>query len=173
MAKKKSAAKKSAKSAVKSKAHVKHHAKAADKEPEYMIQISDPKMMRKDILESLREIILFMQGYEHFMQVKEEKVALITQLKLQVKELKSLIDYKFPRVLPKGKLKSLVLKESKPAVPAKEEEEEMPEEEEEKMMAHPKMAPKKEVPAPAESPNELEDLERQLRDIEGQLRAIR
>ena len=36
-----------------------------EKEPEYMIQISDPKMLRKDLLESLREVIIFMQGYEN------------------------------------------------------------------------------------------------------------
>ena len=39
---------------------------AREKEPEYVVNISDPKGLRKDILETLREVIIFMQSYEKF-----------------------------------------------------------------------------------------------------------
>jgi len=62
------------------------------KEPEYMIQVNDPTMVRKDLLESLRETIIFMQGYETIRKIQEEKVALFTQLKLDVNELNNLVE---------------------------------------------------------------------------------
>ncbi len=33
--------------------------KPKDKQPEFMVQVNDPMMLRKDILESLREVIIF------------------------------------------------------------------------------------------------------------------
>ena len=70
------------------------HTKAADKGPDYVVQISDPKMLRKDVLEGLREVIIFMQGYDQFKKVQEEKTMLFTQLKNEVKDIHYLIDNK-------------------------------------------------------------------------------
>src|SRR3989338_4955922 len=75
-----------------------------EKEPDYMVQIAEPKMVRKDLLESLREVIIFMQGYEKFKKVQEDKVALFTALKSDVRELNLLIEGQLKKYLPKGKL---------------------------------------------------------------------
>ncbi|MBT3836051.1 hypothetical protein HOD05_02165 [Candidatus Woesearchaeota archaeon] len=75
--------------------------------PAYMVQLSDPKSIRKDILESLREVIIFMQAHEKFMRIQEEKVTLFTKLKNDVKELNLLIEHKLKKHLPKGKLKAV------------------------------------------------------------------
>ncbi len=74
--------------------------------PAYMVQLSDPKSIRKDILESLREVIIFMQAHEKFMRIQEEKITLFTQLKNDVKDLNQLIEHKLKKHLPKGKLKA-------------------------------------------------------------------
>ncbi len=134
---------------------VKHQ--AGEKEPEYMVQVSDPKILRKDLLETLREIIIFMQGYEKFRKLQEEKVMTFTALKSDVKELNVLINHRLRKHLPKGKLRAL--KEEVPALP--EELEEQPEE------PRPRGAGR-EVP----KKNELDELEMQLRDIETQLRKV-
>ena len=121
------------------------------KEPEYTVQISDPQMLRKDILEALREVILFMQGYEKFRKIQAEKVAAFHTLAAQLKSLRSLIDSKLQRYLPKGKLHPLRKVNTSPMEEQHQQEAEVVVEEEK---------------AP---PTELDELESQLRDIESQL----
>jgi len=178
------------KSSVKKKV-VKHE--KIEKEPEYMVQVNDPTMLRKDLLESLREVIIFMQGYETFRKIQEEKVNLISVLKTQVKDLNSLVDTKLRKYLPKGKLRLI----KKPS-PVREEFEAddadtLPNEEElglevvkidrgpkvdvpppEVASAEPVAEPRVMVPPPErERPkSELEELEDQLKDIENQLQDI-
>ncbi len=89
------------------------HMKAAEKGPDYVIQVGDPKMLRKDILEGLREVIIFMQGYDQFRKVQEEKTMLFTQLKNDVKDIQHLIDNKLRIYLPKGKVHGLIKVEPK------------------------------------------------------------
>ena len=134
------------------KAPVKHHVK----EPEYMIQINEPKNTRKSILESLREVIIFMQNYEKFKSIQEQKVIVFTQLKRNVKEINSMVD-KLKHHFPKGKLKA-VSEEKHPQEPVNEE---------------PTMEKPKPVPVPVKkTASELDELESQLKDIEGQLRTM-
>lgn len=142
------------------------------KEPEYMVQVNDTNMLRKDILESLREVIIFMQGYEKFRKVQEDKVNAITLLKSDVKEITNLIDNKLRKLLPKGKLAALE-PEKKPA--EQRSSRTVSEEHEESyepsitpvVQPRPQLAPK---PSPAAS--ELDALEAQLKDIENQLRSM-
>ncbi len=130
------------------------------REPEYMVQVSEPRMLRKDILEALREVIIFMQGYEKFRKIQEEKVVTFTRLKAEVKELQLLLDQKLRKYVPKGKLH--------PIRPGKHLAEEPQEEREEKK---PVLA--KEVDDTRPEPvHELDRLEAQLRDIEGQLNSM-
>ncbi|HLC88473.1 MAG TPA: hypothetical protein VJG49_00390 [Candidatus Nanoarchaeia archaeon] len=142
-----------------------------EKEPEYMIQINDPKVLRKDILESLREVIIFMQGYEKFRKIQEEKVATITVLKEQIKEVESLIGHHLRKYLPVGKLKPMFKEEPKhlEAVPALSQpvEEEIP-------APFPVQTYRQEKSATAtlKPKGELEELESQLQDIEHQLQNI-
>ena len=146
--------------------HKKHSSRKEkiEKTPELMVQIGDPKILRKDILESLREIILFMQSYEKFRAIQEEKVQLFTTLKSQVKEISSLIQNKLPIYLPKGKLKAAKIPEYK-------EEEEEPE-----VKSRAPVSPKVEVvsvkPKTENPKSDIDDLEMQLKDIENQLQDI-
>ena len=163
---------------------------AISKDPEYMVQVNDPAMLRKDILESLREIIIFMQGYEKFRVLQDEKVALFLALKNQVKELNRLIGSKLKAHFPKGKLRPVsaqqveetLEEEIRPTQPRAEVEGTMPT----------PIPPSRAAPMPASAPSsgpapipaaaaiqpsmppasELDELERQLKDIEGQLRGI-
>lgn len=137
------------------------HTTPKDNEPEYVVQVNEPAMLRRDLLEGLREIIIFMQGYEKFRSIQEEKVATFTQLKNQVKELNYLIDGRLRRLFPKGKLRSAHLKENKENHASEMEESE------------PTVSMPKQYAAPIAKPkNELDELETQLKDIEGQLQNI-
>ncbi|MEK6901619.1 MAG: hypothetical protein AABX37_04705 [Nanoarchaeota archaeon] len=140
-----------------------------EKEPDYMVQIRDPKMLRKDLLESLREIIMFMQGYEKFRKIQEEKIAQFTLLRKKVKELNTLLDVRLRGHFPKGKLaatkeKHKDVKEQKPqAAPEQPMEVFAP--------VTPLQAPTPREVAPPR--DELDELEAQLKEIENQLRNIK
>ena len=136
-----------------------------DKGLNLMVQINDPKNVRKDLLEALREIIIFMQGYEAFRKIQEEKVAVFSQLRDDVKALNNLVDYKLRRVLPKGKLAGLVKRPTQRMeleVVEKEDMEPMPK-------AQPKAAPR---PEPVQDDSGLDELESQLQDIESRLKRM-
>ena len=143
----------------KSRRSVAAPAKKHDIEPDYMVNIDDPKMLRKDVLESLREVIIFMQGYEKFRVVQDEKVALFTQLKADVKELHTLIGHKLHAFLPKGKLNAVN------TVPPKEEQEHA-----KKVQV---VAMKPEPHEAVVEDKELDHLESQLQNIEKQLESIK
>jgi hypothetical protein len=137
-----------------------------DKEPEYMVQVHEPTNLRKNVLESLREIIIFMQSYEKFRQIQEEKVNIFNELKENIKQLTTLLDRKLKRHFPKGKLSISTVRRDIPkmAIPSNVEDEQ---EESETAPARKKAY----VPEPHPI-TELDELESQLRDIEGQLRKI-
>lgn len=129
-----------------------------------MIQLHESKNLRKDILEGLREIIIFMQGYEAFRKIQEEKVKTFAQLRDDVKALNSLLDTKLRRYLPKGKLAGVVKKAAAPRRETASEEKGFPPAREPLRMAKPE-------PAKEES-SELDELEQQLRDIESRLKGM-
>lgn len=142
--------------------HSKHAAKAAgDREPELMIQLPDPKMLRKEVLESLRDVIIFMQGYEKFRGIQEEKVALFLKLKGDIREITTLMDVKLRAHFPKGKLRLPV--HAPPAQAAAPEP---------KIMAQAPSRAAQSAPAVPKQRDELAELEAQLRDIEGQLNGL-
>lgn len=134
-----------------------------------MVQIGDPKSLRKELLEALRDVIIFMQGYEQFIRIQEEKVAVFTALKSSVKELNALIDVDLRKYFPRGELQPLKMLrpgsglQGLPPLP-KEEEEPLEEEApaEEKRERAPERKPK----------SDLDLLESQLKDIEKQLQKI-
>ena len=167
------------KKTTKRKSHAKPKAKPQPKrvkEPDYVIQIHDPKVVRKDILESLREVIIFMQGYEKFRRVQEEKIATIALLKEQVKELNLLVGHELRKYLPVGKLKPVLKEETKKVFvegPHDHYADHGP-----RTIVEPYEEEKVPVPAYKQTrtktkpKNELEELEAQLQDIEHQLQNI-
>ena len=137
-----------------------------EKEPSYMVQIGNPKVLRKDILESLRDVILIMQAYEHFKRIQEEKETIISQMKDDLKELNSLMG-KLSLLVPKGKLKSILEQIPKLPVDLTPETSNRPMEK----LTRPSSVEPQEV-VQHEKNNGLEELEGQLRDIENQLKNI-
>lgn len=134
-----------------------------DKGLNLMVQINDPKNVRKDLLEALREIIIFMQGYEAFRKIQEEKIAVFAQLRDDVKGLNNLVDSKLRRLLPKGKLNGMI-KKSSARVEVIEKEEIAP-------LPVPKTQPKMLKPEPQrEETSDLDELETQLQEIESRLK---
>ncbi|MDO8656465.1 MAG: hypothetical protein Q7K45_04455 [Nanoarchaeota archaeon] len=148
-----------------------HHISPKEKEPEYVVQIQDPRMVRKGLLESLRDLIIFMQGYEQFRKLQEMKVAQFTALRNDVKELNHLLDVKLRHHFPKGKVHHVpVAAAPKPAQQIAQREEM----EEQKQVVVPVRAPvRKEVSAPTPKKSDLDELEQQLQDIENQLRDVK
>ncbi len=138
---------------------------AASKDPEFMIQINDPVMLRKDVLESLREIILFMQGYEKFRALQDEKTSLFLKLKGDLKDL-NMLEGKLRKLLPKGKLQAVtgqMKKQQQREVESFEEEEKIPLQ----------VVPVSSSPVTHQVTSDLDQLEAQLRDIEGQLHGLK
>jgi len=125
------------------------------RKPEYMVHVPEPVMMRKDLLEALREIIIFMQGYEKFKRIQSEKISLFKKLRSQVRELNSLVDGKMKKLFPKGNLPPIMRSE----VVARKVE--------------PVVAKIQPAPAQPKPRSELDELESQLKDIENQLHGLR
>ena len=158
------AAKPAKKTTVKKSTTTKRKSTKKEREPEYMVQVHEPANLRKNVLESLREIIIFMQSYEKFRQIQEEKVAIFNELKEDIKQLSILLDHKLKRHFPKGKLSVAAQRREVPRITVPEDVDEDIEETTETPRA---------VSAPVSHPiTELDELESQLRDIEGQLRKI-
>ncbi|MBT3451165.1 hypothetical protein HN652_03750 [archaeon] len=130
-----------------------------EKEPGFNVRVNDPKLLRKDILESLREVILFMQSYEHFRTIQDEKMSTFSELRSVSREINTLINGKMRSLFPKGKLSSLREEETDYAKePMKEVEKTV-------------LGPRKKEKMPVEN-NELNELESQLKSIESQLQNI-
>jgi len=160
-----------AKKTIKGKKKAADKFSAKDKNPEYMVQVNEPKILRKDLLECLREVIMFMQSYEKFRKIQEDKVAVFSQLKADVRELNAMFDT-LKSHLPKGKLRGLPITMPEMEKPRVQEQKEIPvqevpvvREERPVFKTYPKAVP--------EEKSELDELEDQLKDIEGQLRNIK
>jgi len=134
----------------------KHKEAHGEKDPNFMVQISEPRMLRKDLLESVREIIIFMQGYEKFRKIQEEKVSLFTQLKTDLRVLNTLVDEKLRKYLPKGKLRGIQTPKQEIKPYAREDE----------------PIERVSLSSAPSSASELDELENQLKDIETQLRSV-
>ena len=129
----------------------------------YFIGLGDPVELRKNILEPTREVIQFLQSYEEFKKVKEEKTFTIGLLKDDLKEIKLYIN-KLRRLLPRSKIKA-----EKTYTRIKNE---IKEEQEPEPIPEPKPKP---VPEPKPLPPahpELDSLEKELADIERKLGSL-
>jgi hypothetical protein len=145
-----------------------------NKDPGYMVQLNEADLLRRDLLETLREVILFMQSYEKFKNVQQEKVNLFSILKADLKELNMLINTKMNGHFPKGKLHAITETEEHAEMEAEHALEDGAIRSESIGMAPQARRPKPAAlnPIASESHNELDQLEDQLRDIEAQLKGI-
>ena len=147
----------------------KRSAKSKSAEPIF-IGLGDPVELRRNILEPTREVIQFLQSYEEFKKVKDEKTHTVNLLKEDLKEIKLTIN-RLRRLLPRSKIKAektsgRIKKEMGVEIPEpKPKPEPKPE---------PKSEPKTESepePLPPAHP-ELDALERELGEIEKKLGSL-
>lgn len=142
------------------------------KEPDYMVQLGEPTALRRDVLEALREVILFMQSYEQFLKVQEEKLEMFDQLKEHVKDLNSLVNNKLPLYLPKGKLDAIQKVIPRPVSDREVKHEMHPTFGNRPISTTPTFSTPQTQIKPKEH-KELDDLEGQLQDIENQLKGLK
>ena len=140
-----------------------------------MVQVIEPSLLRRDLLETLREVILFMQSYEKFKRIQQEKVNSFSALKADLKELSLLLNTKMKGHFPKGKLQVITEVEEHAQMQKEHSLGEGEIRAEPVGMARQTRAPQT-LPTmkarAADSHGELDALEGQLRDIEGQLKEI-
>ena len=132
------------------------------------IGLGDPVELRRNILEPTREVIQFLQSYEEFKKVKEEKTHAVDLLKEDLKEIKLTIN-RLRRLLPRSKIKA---------------EQTYGRIKKEILAEHPELKPKpKPKPEPVLEPEpkpeplppahpELDSLERELGEIEKKLGSL-
>jgi len=131
------------------------------------IGIGEPVELRKHILEPTREVIQFLQSYEEFIKIKEEKTDTVLQLKEDLKNIKSSIN-KLKRLLPRNKIKGEKTHE-KIKKEIKKERRYIRKTEEETEEIQPPAPEISETLPPEPKPAEVEDLEKELSEIEKKL----
>ncbi|MBW3013377.1 hypothetical protein KY325_04240 [Candidatus Woesearchaeota archaeon] len=124
-------------------------AKKKEKEEKevFYVGVTDPAELRRDVLESIKDIITILKTYENFKSVREEKAKQTLKLKDLVAQITLLIN-KLKRELPKTRIRAKPEKEIK-AIERKEEV--------------------KMVQVPRKKMSEIEKLEAELTDIEKKL----
>ena len=135
----------------------------ADKKKEadvFFVEMKEPLYVRKGILESMKEIIHFLQEYERFKQVKADKEKYIADLKKVINDLNSLVT-KLKTELPKKQMKDLP-EELKKTIMLKKKEK--------KKKAKAECVVKEELPEPEQPKrSEVDKLEDELVAIEQKL----
>ncbi len=147
-----------------------------EKQDIFYVGVTDPIEIRRSILESSKEMVQYLQRYEKFKKVRQEKAEGIAKLRETVRELHSLVR-KLKASMPKTELRAKLHKheeELKALENLKEKQIRKAEKEEaSKLVKKAKKAKKEKEAAPAEQPrpalSELEKLEAELGEIEGRL----
>lgn len=75
-----------------------------DKEIFY-VGIKDPTEIRRNLLESTKDVVTFLKSYENFKKVRAEKVEEISKLKATIEDITRLIN-KLNRELPRTRLRA-------------------------------------------------------------------
>ena len=127
----------------------------------YFVHIKEPNEIRRNILETLKDIVEVLQRFEKFKHTRHEKLEKIQKLRGLLKDANKMLG-NLKLKLPQTNLRATVIKEapihSKEAHHKKKKKVKSSEEKSEK-------APKKEM-------TELEKLESELNAIEGKLKSL-
>jgi len=70
----------------------------------FYVGLRDPTEVRRNLLESSKDIVVFLKTYENFKQVRIQKIEEINKLKGQIQQIAKLIN-KLRRELPKTRLR--------------------------------------------------------------------
>ncbi|MBI2658088.1 hypothetical protein HYX08_05340 [Candidatus Woesearchaeota archaeon] len=124
----------------------------------FFVQIKEPTDIRRNILETLKEIVEVLQRFEKFKHLRHEKLNEINKLRSQLKDANKMLGA-LRLKLPQTNLRAVAVRAS----PAKK--------------THHKKTKKAKAAAPAEKiqkkePTELEKLEAELSAIEGKLKSL-
>lgn len=153
----------------------------------FYVGVRDPIEIRRNLLESSREAVQFLQRYEKLRSIRQEKLQAMQQLRIDVRELRALVN-NLRKALPKTKLRIRLHEEHQPEFKCdacsntfkteaafgkhmkKHEKKKKEVKKEAKPMPEaPEVeAPKKEERKPR-TQSELERLESELTEIEGKL----
>jgi len=149
-------------------ARKKSRAKAAAKAPKaeevFYVGVQDPTEVRRNVLESYRDAVHFLQQHEKLKALRAQKAQALEEVRADVRELKTLV-LRLKRVMPKTKLRVKLNEEHREAkAPVEKKAEEKPKKEKKKR--HEKRL------RPAKDGGELEQLESELSEIEHKLENI-
>ena len=123
----------------------------------FFVEIAEPSEVRRNILESLREILEVLHRFEKFKHIRHEKLERIHKLRIslrQANKLMNILRSKFPQT----NLKPLSIKSAVQRTSKKEDDK--------KLVAKPEEKPKK------KPMTELEKLESELSVIEEKLKGL-
>ncbi len=120
----------------------------------FFVQVKEPNEVRRNILETLKEIVEVLKRFEKFKHIRHEKLEKINHLRVLIKQANKMLgDLKIK--LPQTNLRATVTRETKPKVHHKKKKKAKAEEK----------APKKDV-------TELDKLEAELNAIESKLKSL-
>ena len=132
----------------------------ADREKEglFFVEVRDPNNVKRNIFESLRDIVQSLQKFERFKQLRNQKVDSISKLRKDLKDVNKLVsDLKIK--LPEARLREAKLKPVLREVPKRKEPT--------------KKQYKREAVEREDKPtNELQKLESELSAIEEKLKGL-
>ena len=134
----------------------------------FFVEVRDPGEVRKNILETLREILSVLQRFEKFSHIRHEKLERIQKLRVLVRQANKILNEMKSR-LPQTNLRAVVVKEKpKHIAPAHHKKKKKGKEAQE--VKQPKQ--EKQVKMPKKEMTEIEKLESELNAIEGKLKSL-
>lgn len=124
----------------------------------FFVQVRDPNSVRRDILESLKDIVEMLQRFEKFKHARHQKLEKIHKLRGLIKEANKMLGT-LKLKMPQTNLRAAA-KESAPK-PKKAHH-----------TKHAKKKPKETEEKPKKEPTEIDKLEAELNAIESKLKSL-
>ncbi len=117
----------------------------------FFVQIREPSEVRRNILESLKEILEMLQRFEKFKHIRHDKLMKIQKLRVLMRDTNKLMG-ELKTKLPQTSLRGVAVKETKPTKKPAKKRESQPQQEKKK--------------------TELERLQTELSAIENKLKSF-
>lgn len=131
----------------------------------FFVEVKDPGEVRRNILETLREILSVLQRFEKFNNIRQEKLEKIQKLRILVREANKMLN-ELKRSLPQTNLRAAVVKETPHHV------NQVSHKKKKKGKSANEEKAEKQVKMPKKQMTELEKLESELNAIEGKLKSL-
>jgi len=125
-----------------------------EKEDIFFVEISNPEDVKRNILESLKDIVESLQRFEKFKETRKDKIDKINKLRKTVKEINKLVP-SLKQAFPEAKIRAIRAVSKQPIM---------------KVVKGKKKVSIQETKKP---PTELQKLEDELSQIENKLQGLR